>query len=232
MGTNQLIPLEPTPIKSSRPAVDIPGFFDAVEQAMDLHIKSEGTPDGTKPTLVHEFPKERLAKPDDLFDVITFKVASSEMAPTMNDGSRPRSPVQRETRSHPTLGGYNLQIVGWWELVQAEFTIWSKSSRNSDTVAAWFHQFIVKYAFIYKFFMARGVQHFRFVKRADDDIDQSFGQEVYKRRLTYEFRLETLFAYEPKQLTNVDVTYGIKNPLGNNQVGTTSISVDPIPEGE
>lgn len=231
MGTD-LIPREPPPLKSSLSTVDIPGFFDAVEQAMRLHIKTVGTPDGTKPTLVHDFPKERIAKPDDIFDVITFKVASSEMAPTLNDGSKPRNPVQRTIGPHPVLAGFNLQIVGWWELVQAEFTVWSKNSRNADLVTAWFHKFIVTYAFIYKFFMARGVQHFRFVKRADDDVDHSFGQEVYKRRLTYEFRLDTLFAYEPKQLTDVDIVYGIKNPFGSNQVDTINISVDPIPEGE
>lgn len=196
------------PLRSSQPAVDIPGFFDAVEQALALHIKTDGTPDGTKPTLVHEFPKERLAKPDDKFDIITFKVASSEMAPTMKDGSKPRSPVQRESKPHPTLKGYNIQINAWWELVQAEFSVWSKSSRNADSIAAWFHDFMVKYAFIHKFFTSRGVQVFRFVKRADDDVDHSFGQELYRRRLTYEFRLETLFGIEQKLLTDIDVTYG------------------------
>lgn len=197
------------PLKSSLPAVDIPGFFDAVEQAMALYIKTEGQPDGTKPTLVHEFPKERLAKPDDQFDVITFKVASAEMAPTMNDGSKPRTPRLREVKKHDNLGGFNIHIEGWWELIQAEFSVWSKSSRNADLVTDWFHTFIRKYAFIYKFFLARGVQNFRFVKRADDDVDQSFGQELYKRRLTYEFRLETLFAAEQKQLTDLDVNYGV-----------------------
>jgi|SRR5271166_3196129 len=197
------------PLRSSQPAVDIPGFFDAVEQALALYIKTEGPPDNTKPTLVHEFPKERLAKVDDKFDIITFKVGLSEMAPTMKDGSKPRSPSQRELKAHPTLAGYNLQIVGWWELVQAEFSVWSKSSRNADLVAAWFHGFMVKYAFVYKFFLSRGVNNFRFVKRADDDVDHSFGQELYRRRLTYEFRLETLFGIEQKVLTDVDVTYGI-----------------------
>jgi len=209
MNHEKLIPREPPPLRSTQPAVDIPGFFDAVEQALALYIKTEGPPDNTSPTMVHEFPKERLAKPDDKFDVITFKVASSEMAPTMNDGSKPRSPVQREVKPHPKLAGYNLQINGWWELVNAEFSVWSKSSRNADLVAAWFHGFMVKYAFLYKFFMSRGVQHFRFVKRADDDVVQSYGQELYRRRLTYEFRLEMLFGIEQKRLTDVDINYGI-----------------------
>src|SRR4051812_38604753 len=140
------------PLRSSRPGVDIPGFFDVVEQAMAFFIKSEGQPDGTKPTLVHEFPRERLAKVDDKFDVITYRVASAEMAPTLNNGAKPRSPRLRESKVHPTLDGFNLAIEGWWELIQAEFCIWSKSSRNADLIADWFHTFIRKYAFIYKFF--------------------------------------------------------------------------------
>ncbi len=218
MHHEKLIPREPPPMRSSQPAVDIPGFFDAVEQALALYIKTEGTPDNTSPTMVHEFPKERLAKPDDKFDIITFKVASSEMAPTMNDGSKPRSPVQRDVKPHPKLAGYNLQISGWWELVNAEFSVWSKSSRNADLVTAWFHTFMVKYAFLYKYFMSRGVQHFRFAKRADDDVVESFGQELYRRRLTYEFRLETLFGIEQKRLTDVDVNYGIDKQVDSIEI--------------
>lgn len=209
-----------SPFRSSQPAVDIPGFFDAVEQAFALHIKTRGTPDGVTPTLVHEFPKERLAQPDKTFDVITFKVKESTMAPTMKDGSRPRSPTTREVKSHPALKGYNLQVIGWWELVQAEFSVWSKSSRNADTIAAWFHDFMVSYAFIYKFYQSRGVSNFRFVVRSDDDVDQSFGQELYRRRLTYEFRLETLFGLEQKQLTDLDIKYGISGP-------TDTINIKP-----
>jgi hypothetical protein len=207
-------------MRSTLPAVDIPGFFDAVQKALNLHIKSEGQPDQTRPTLVHEFPKERLAKPDDKFDVITYKIASAVMAPTLNDGSAPRSPRLREVKVHDKLDGFNLQVEGWWELVQAEFRIWSKSSRNADLVADWFHTFMRKYAFLYKYFLARGVQNFRFVKRADDDVDQLFGQELYTRRLTYEFRLETLFAVEQKQLTDLDIIYGINGP-------TDTINIKP-----
>lgn len=219
MTPNENLP----PLRSILPAIDIPGFFDVVEQAMLLYIKTEGKPDNTSPVLVHEFPKERLAKPDDKFDIITFKVTSSVMAPTMNDGSTPRSPRLRQIKNHPRLGGYNLVVEGWWELVQAEFTIWSKSSRNADTIAAWFHGFMVRYAFLYKFFQARGAQNFRFVQRADDDVDQSFGQELYKRRLTYEFRLETLIGLEQKQLTDLDINYGVSG-------ASDSITLKPTQE--
>jgi len=209
------------PLRGPRLAVGIPTFFDLVNQAMDLHIKTEGKPEDTKPTFVHEFPKERIAKADDKFDVITFKIAESRMAPTMKDGSAPRSPSRREVKDHPELTGFNVTIEAWWELVQAEFCVWSKSSKNADLLADWFHKFMMKYAFLYKFFSSRGVNNFRFVRRADDDVDHSFGQELYKRRLTYEFRLETLYAVEQKQLTDLDINYGVSGASQNVQLKPT-----------
>jgi hypothetical protein len=209
------------PLRSSQPAVGIPEFFDIVEKVMALYIKTETAPDNTTPVLVHEFPKERLAKPDTTFDIITYKVLESTMAPTMNDGSRPRSPRPREVRLHPNLAGFNIQEYGWWEQVQAEFSIWSKSSRNADLVTAWFHRFMMKYAFAYRFFQSRGVTNFRFVKRADDDIDHTFGQEVYRRRLVYEFRLENLYAVEQKQITDIDINYGVSGPIDSIEVKST-----------
>jgi len=206
MSQTNIVP----PLRSSQPAVDIPGFFDAVAQAFAMHLKTQGpADDNLSPAFVHEFPKERLAKTDDKFDVITFKVLSSVMAPTTNDGRAPRGPRERETKPHSSMTGFNVQVDGWWELVQAEFSIWSKSNRNADVITDWFHKFMMRYAHAYKFFMARGVQNFRFVKRADDDVDHSWDQELYRRRLVYEFRLETLIAYEQKTLTDVDINYGV-----------------------
>lgn len=214
-------------LRSSLPAVDIPGFFDCVEQAMALYIKSVGMPDGTSPTLVHEFPKERLGIPDDPFDVITYKIHKSTMAPTMNSGAAPRRPKLREVKQHPNLYGFNLRIEGWWELVQPQFIIWSKSSRHADTIAAWFHQFMVSFAFVYKFFEARGVTNFRFVERSDDDMDLSQGQEVYKRRLTYEMRLESLLFAEEKQLTDLTINASTADP-NTGEVETFEIVDVPI----
>lgn len=208
------------PLRSSQPAVDIPGFFEAVIAASEVFLQTEGPPDNTKPKIVHEFPRERLAITDDPLDVITFKVLKSTMAPTTNDGRAPRSPKQRESKPHPTLKGFNLVTQGWWELVQAEFSVWSKSSRNADSIAYWFHIFMMKYAFIYKYFMSRGVANFRFVERADDDVDHSWNQELYRRRLTYEFRLETLIGEEAKQLTDLTVNYGVSG-------ANDSISIQP-----
>lgn len=223
MHDNEFDKKKVPPLRSSQPSVDIPGFFDAVEKALLVFITSEGKPDNTTPVFVHEFPKERLAETDQPFDIITFKVLESIMAPTMNDGSTPRGPRQRQVKQYPGLAGYNLDIFGWWELVQAEFSIWSKSSRNADAIAAWFHYFMMKYAFTYKFFMSRGVEHFRFVKRADDDRDVLEGQEIYRRKLVYEVRLETLYTAESKQLTELNINYGVCTP-------NDTIVIPPPPE--
>lgn len=210
------------PLRSSQPAVDLPGFFHLVETCMGIFIKTEGQADQVKPTLVHEFPKQRLAKTDDPFNVITYKVSNGEMAATMKDGSKPRSPKQRNSVTHPTLGkNYALKTFGHWEMYQAEFCIWSKSSRNAFLMADWFHTFMMKYAFLYKVFFSRGVQVFRFVKRADDEVDHSFGQELYKCRLTYEFRLEKLLFAEERVLTDLDVYFGVSSPADHIEIQVT-----------
>jgi hypothetical protein len=196
------------PLRSTRSASTIPGFFDSVNAGLQLFMKTEGglPPAGTTPTFVHAFPKERLAKPDDPFDVITFRVLESTMAPTDNTGSRvPRAPSLRQIKPHSQLDNYNLRVLGWWELVKVEFSLWSKSSARADSLTNWFHLYMMKYAFGYQYFRARGVDYFRFVGRADDDVDFSTDQEVYRRRLIYEIRLETLDAFEEKTLESVDV---------------------------
>ena len=193
------------PLRSSLPAVDIPQYFDAVEKALKIHIKSTPPPDGVVPEFLHEFPRERITKPDVPFDVITFRVVKSSMAPTMNDGSTPRAPKQRQVMPHPELAGYNLITYGWWELVTVEFSIWSRSNLRADLLTNWFHRFMMKYATQLDFFDARGVQHFRFVERGDDDFDSEQRQELYRRRLQYEIRLEYLDALMEKTLESVDL---------------------------
>lgn len=200
------------PLRSSQPAVDLAGFFDLVEKAMANYIKSEYKADQVIPLLVHEFPKERLAKPDTPFDIITYKIKQAEMSPTMKDGSKPRSPRQRQSVTHPTLGtNYQFVTNAWWEDVQAEFCIWSKSSRNSFLIGDWFHLFMMKFAFTYKLFFSRGIQNFKFVSRSDDEVDQSFGQELYKVRLTYAFRIEKFTFVEQRLLTDLDIYFGVSS---------------------
>src|SRR3569833_3717190 len=75
-------------LRSSLRAVDVDGFFRLVAQALKLELQISQTPDGSHPVFVHAFPKERLAKEGQPFDVITWKVLSSAMAPMDNAGSR------------------------------------------------------------------------------------------------------------------------------------------------
>lgn len=194
------------PLRSSQKAADIDGFFKLVDQALDLHIKTTGAPEGAVPVYVHSFPKERVGQKDQPFDVITHHVMEGGMAATSNDGSRvPRGPVLRDRRAHPEKDGYNLCVNGWWEDAAVVFTVWSRNSEVADRMTVWFHKFIMRYANFYDFFKARGVQQFRFVKRLEDGVEDREGQELHHRRLVYSFRIEYLDTFEERQLTSVSV---------------------------
>jgi hypothetical protein len=199
-------------IRSSRPAADIQGFFKLVEEAFNQYCQNvQDIPEGAEPIFVHSFPEQRLTArtdkgADQSFDVITHHVGDAEMAATSNDGSRvPFAPATIETRPHPQKAGYNLITYGWWEKTVVVFTIWSKSNETADALAVWFHKFLMKYAFAFKYFLTRGVEHFKFEKRLEDDTETRQGQELYRRRLAYSFRLQYLDSYEAPQIRDVQV---------------------------
>jgi hypothetical protein len=205
--------LTPPRLRSSLPAVDIGGFFKAVDEALNLHLGSSKWPEGTKPVLVHSFPKERITKPDDPFDVITFSVGGSEMAATSNDGSRiPRGPTLRDKVVSKTKYGYDNVTVAWKEEVAVIFNIWSRSNRRADDMVNWFHRFMMKYGAVYKFFMARGVDRFQFVRRGRDEVENVEGQEIYKRSLVYMIRIEYVDVLEEKLLETVTLNVGVVLP--------------------
>lgn len=195
------------PTRSTHPAADIPGFFSAVEKAMALHIKTTEVPASLQPILLRDFPKERVTNPDLPFDVITGKVISAQLASTSNTSDRIGwKPQLRERVAHPRMAGYNLVTYGWWENVAVAFTVWGKSNGRADTLTTWFHRFLLRYAHILDFFRGRGIDHFTFVERQEDKVDVHEGQELYKRTLVYQFRLENLETVLEKQLTDVDIT--------------------------
>src|SRR3954471_8667380 len=116
--------LSPQRLRSSQPAVDIDGFFSSVDDALKLHLKQAHWPEGTSPTYVHQFPKERVAKADDPFDVISFHVGGALMAPSSNDGQRvPVAPSLREVKPNPGQLGYNTPSIAWKEMVEVVFEI-------------------------------------------------------------------------------------------------------------
>jgi hypothetical protein len=219
-----LYPVEP-PLRSSEAAADIQGFFRIVGEALAVHVKTAGTPDGVTPVYVHSFPKERLSEAGKPFDVVTHHVLDGGMSATSNDGSRiPREPALRERTPHPTKAGYNLCNQGWWEDTAVVFTIWSNSNENADELTTWFHKFLMRYAYFYGYFKAYGIQQFRFVKRLEDGTEDREGQELYHRRLVYSCRLEYLDSFEERQLT--DVTVHVTNETTGRTVDTIELSAE------
>lgn len=191
-------------LRSSLPAVDVDGFFKAVEEALQLQIKTTPPPDGAHPFYVHSFPKERLGKTGEPFDGITWRVVSSGMAPTDNAGSRiPRKPILKVEKADPKLGGYNQLTEMWWELATGEFTIWSKSSSTRSSLLTWFHKFLMCYANVLLFFEGRGVDKFQFVGRGEDGFETHEEQEVHFGTLTYQFRVQYLDTFTQRRLDSI-----------------------------
>lgn len=201
--------LTPPRLRSTLPASDIPGFFTAVNEAFQEFVKAVQYPGAVPPEFCESFPRERILKQDDDFNVITYRVKSSMMAPTDNSGARvPREPQLREKVQEPGVKNYLLTTKAWTEFVEVEFSIWANGNTEADITTNWFHKFLMYYAFTLRYFQANGVQIFKFVERMDDDIDHTQEQEVYRRRLVYSFRLETLTQLESRNLTSLTVSIG------------------------
>lgn len=195
------------PLRSLQAAADLPGFFDTVADALALHVKTDGPPDGQTPIFVEDFPKERLSVPGDPFYVVTYRVDSTQMGSTSNDSDRrPRAPLVRDRRPHPNLEGYNLVTYGWWEDAVVVFEIWGKSNSGANSLGNWFHKFMMKYAFAVKYFDGRGVQQFRFTQRLPDEVRQKEGQELYLRQYAYSFRLEFLDSTLERRITTASLS--------------------------
>jgi hypothetical protein len=198
------------PLRSSKAAVDINGFFEIVGQALAEYIKTEGAPAGTAPFYTETFPKQRLTKPDTPFDAILWTVEAGGMAPTSNDGTVvPREPSLRQVYKKQDEAGYNQVVNAWWETYTVQFEIWSKSNPYANQLAVWFHRFLIRYAYVYKFFGAFGIQQFRYVARKSDAVETRENQELYVRRLQYSFRLELLDSFKERQLTDLTLNIGV-----------------------
>jgi hypothetical protein len=202
----------PPPLRNIQPAVDLAGFFDLLQTAFALHIKTTGQPEGITPQFVESFPKERLSQPDQAFDIITYRIKSAGMAPTGNDGRTPRAPTLRENKQSKEKTDYNIEVWHWWEQIVVTFEIWSNDNANANTLAIWFHKFIFTWAFVLKYFQGHGVNNFEFVERLEDTAPRVDEQELYLRQLSYTFRLETLIAFEKRQLT--ELTLILESPPG------------------
>lgn len=190
------------PLRSALPAVDLLGFLEAVQQALALHIKASGAPEGKAPLLVHDFPRTREGHIDTAFDLISFHVVSSERAGTDPSGRAriPNGPQLRQDQKHPGKAGYRKETWAWTEDAVVQFTVWAKSNHRAEALANWFHRFMMTYTWVLKFFKARGIELLVFEKRVEDKVESREAQELYTRGLQYRLRIECLFTLEAKEL--------------------------------
>lgn len=194
--------------RSVLPAVSWSSFFEAVNDAMALHLSSANPPGQKAPVLVREYPKTTLGKFDDSFDVILYHVVKSERAGTDRTGlqRKPTGPTPREQIVHPSKGRYHLQTAAWWENMTFEFKVLAKSNDRADELVEWFHRFMIEYTWSLGFFKARGVNYLVYNGRGEDKINKEFGQELYERTIQYMARLELLNSFETKDLESLNVT--------------------------
>ena len=202
------------PAMSTLAAADWSTFFETVQQAFTLHLASMEWPPEDNPVFVEDYPKARTGGGyDHTFDVILWSVHGSHMATTAQHG--PNGPVRpngiqfRGTRPSPKKLGYFEEVWGWWESMTVQFTVYAKSNERANELVSWFHRMMMQYAFIYKFFQARGVTYFAFEERLADEKSQDFGQELFLRKLRYAVRINLQDVYEAKTLEDVTLAAGI-----------------------
>lgn len=173
---------------------------------MTQYAQAVQYPGNNAPIYVQSFPKERIAKQDSEYNIITYRVVKSEMAPWDNEGSRvARGLTLANTERLKDLKNYALKTYLWREWVNVEFSVWSNDNLDADITANWFHGFMMYYAYQLKYFTAQGIQIFKFESRADDDVDHTQEQEIYRRRLNYSFRIDHMFQVQERLLTELSI---------------------------
>jgi hypothetical protein len=191
-------------LRSSLPSVSPDEFFDIVKEGLNLYVASVQIPDNANPLYVHSFPKARLTKVDQAFDVITFRVLSSVPAQVGNDGTVSRRPYTFQAPD-PNQTGYVIKTDQYDELLTVEFTIWSKSNPTRSRLVTWFHRFMLQYANRYKFFEGRGADKFQFVGRGEDGFETHEEQEIYFGTLTYQVKVHFLDTYSERLIDQMTV---------------------------
>lgn len=195
--------------RSAREAADWMRFFDLVGRMVELRQDELGMDAGERILFVQEYPKSSTGQFDTKYDVVLYEVVSSQMAPTSPDGLRvPIGISLRERMAHPEKAGWLLELYGWWELVEARFTVLAKTNRRADEIARWFHQMMMVYGHGHKLFAAHGINYFRFLRRENDRKIDLGGQELYTRPLVYEARVEILAPFESKSLESLRIQAG------------------------
>ena len=191
--------------RSPLPSVDWDGFFAAVGEAFNLSLVSQGPPGQSAPIFVGEYPKDNLGNFTTKFDVILFSNNGCELASTSPKQDRiPKGPTLRETKPHPTKARYSLATFGWWEMMDAQFQIYSLSRDRANALTTWFHLMMMQYIGL-GFFRDRGVNYIKFKTRGQEEFSRAFGQELYIRKLNYDVRLELLKNFETKNVESLQI---------------------------
>ena len=194
--------------QASLPTGYIDGFWDMLRKAYELAKKDGLAPDGQFPKLIEEYPKNRQGQFDQSFDIIEYHVVGVEPAGMATDGTNrvPTRPQERQTIEHPTKAGYLLTRYEWWEWITVEFLVLSKTNRGANSLAKWFHFFILRWGQALDFLRARGIQKFQFVGRGPDQQTNKYGDNpLWLRPMRYKFRLAIQDAFETKVLDSLNI---------------------------
>jgi len=193
--------------RSNLPAVHWDSFFDAVNEAFKLNIASAGPAGQRAPVFVTDYPKTNQGSFETSFDVIVFHILGSKMAPQGNHGQRvPKGATYREVKPQPNKQGYSLVTMAWWEMMSVQFTIYGLSHKRADELTEWFQLMLFAYNNpALNFFRERGINYMHFEGRGADELSREYGQELYKRTLKWDVRLELLQHFSVKNLETLTI---------------------------
>jgi hypothetical protein len=207
-------------LRSSKPAVNVEGFFRAVGDAQKDYLDRFQINEAERPLYTEEWPKERLAEVGKPFDFIGFHVVRSQRASNSNTEYRPANGLTLvETQPSEKEAGYLEENFMWTEEAVVQFTIFSQSNARATDVMQWFVALVLYYAHT-KFFFARGVNYLVYQGRLEDTIEKTQNQDLYTRRVQFRIKVQNIFNLEAKTLETFSFNIGLKGGSS-----TTSISI-------
>jgi hypothetical protein len=216
--------LDLPPTQSSLPAADIDGFFRSVGEAITLELDLTNVAANRRPIYTEEWPKERLAKPNDPFDFIGYHVVGSRRASLSNRGQRAYKGLQLfNEEPSPVNEGYIRFTFGWLEEAIVQFTIFATSNRRSTDLMKWLQSLLIKYHNLYDFFKARGIDYLVFSERLEDAIEKTENQDLYTRRLQFVVRVPNLLTVEAKSFESIQFNLRMKD---GGEVSTYSLPTE------
>ena len=211
----------PSPqLRSSKPAVNVEGFFRAVGDAQTDYLDRFQIDQALRPLYVEEWPKERLAEVGKPFDFIGFHVVRSQRASESNSAYTPFNGLRlAEQLPSEREAGYINENYLWKEEAVVQFTIFSQSNARATDVMQWFVSLVLFYAHN-KFFFAHGVNYLVYQGRLEDTIEKTQNQDLYTRRVQFRIVTQNIFNLESKTLETFSFNVGLKHGSS-----TTSISI-------